>query len=104
MKSQASEALNPKSLQSQNRLRQKFESPIKPLEVLHGRRLRGQKRKTAQPCPLHPQKLTSDGAHTAKLCGPGISTQLAHPAFPAPFTIEGERFPRLGRTDSAARR
>ena len=37
MKSQASEALNPKSLQSQNRLRQKFESPIKPLEVLHGR-------------------------------------------------------------------
>jgi len=38
MKSQASEVLNPKSLQSQNRLRQKFESPIKPLGVLHGRR------------------------------------------------------------------
>src|SRR6516162_5730094 len=37
MKSQASEALNPESLQSQNRLRQKFESPIKPLGVLHGR-------------------------------------------------------------------
>ena len=30
MKSQASEASNPESLQSQNRLRQKFESPIKP--------------------------------------------------------------------------
>jgi len=37
MKSQASEALNPERLQSQNRLRQKFESPIKPLGVLHGR-------------------------------------------------------------------
>jgi hypothetical protein len=37
MKSQASEALNPESLQSQNRLRQKFESSIKPLGVLHGR-------------------------------------------------------------------
>jgi hypothetical protein len=37
MKSQASEALNPESLQSQNRLRQKIESPIKPLGVLHGR-------------------------------------------------------------------
>src|SRR6516225_10106025 len=40
MKSQASEALNPESLQSQNRPRQKFESPIKPLGVLHGRLIR----------------------------------------------------------------
>jgi hypothetical protein len=37
MKSQASEALDPESLQSQNRLHQKIESPIKPLGVLHGR-------------------------------------------------------------------
>jgi hypothetical protein len=41
MKLQASDALNSESLQSQNRLRQKFESTIKPLGVLHGRLFRG---------------------------------------------------------------
>jgi hypothetical protein len=37
MKSQASEVLHPKSLQSKISFARKIESPIKPLQLLHGR-------------------------------------------------------------------
>jgi len=58
MKSQASEALNPESLQSQNRLRWKIESSIKALAVLHGR-------------------LTSDD-RAAENCSPNYVANLQH--------------------------